>query len=74
MVAPDDYSTDAYIAVARYPFLAQNVRLTSSSQPVIEWDYPQFHNETKGYHVYRSRNSLTDFVEITTSAIDLLIH
>lgn len=66
MTEKADSSVDGFVAVARYPAPAQNVRLSGSS---IVWDPPTFHRETKGYHVYRSAGGTASFSEITSEAI-----
>lgn len=60
---------DSYIAVARFPFPAANLRMSEGSSVLLSWDPPAFHRETKGYHVYRSIGTMDHFVEITGAAI-----
>ncbi len=69
MTESSDNYVDSYIAVARYPAPAMNVRLENPSEAKVIWDAPTFHRETKGYHVYRSVGNANNFIELTSGAI-----
>ena len=62
---------DSYVAVARYPFPAANLRGSGS---ILSWDRHRFRNgyyaaETKYYHVFMSSDNMSSWQRANTSGI-----
>ncbi|MBI3947022.1 MAG: hypothetical protein HY321_13945 [Armatimonadetes bacterium] len=62
---------DLYVAVARYPQPPANARRNGSR---LIWDQPEFNAETRGFHVYRARESGIGYVRLTEQPVEGLTY
>jgi fibronectin type 3 domain-containing protein len=70
MLQAADDKPEVYVAVARHPYPPRNLSAFGSNSVTISWQPHPTSRELKGYHVYRSPDNDSSFVELTTGAIN----
>lgn len=64
---------EVYMAIVRKPLPPVGLKATSTSDGIkLTWKEPRYHQEIKGYHIYRSNESGKGFEIINDSPIEAL--